>query len=109
MEIALRRLDGVDKISVSISKQRFQITYRPGAKFQPWDIRDAVAKAEVVVLRFQIAARGRVFEDGGKRFFVAGKDKFLLVASPKMTYAEQVLVVGVVVASSMPSANHIYR
>ena len=102
MEIALRRLDGVDKISVSISKQRFQITYRPGAKFQPWDIRDAVAKAEVEVLRFQIAARGRVFEDGGKRFFVAGKDKFLLVASPKIPSAEAVLIEGTVDDSSQP-------
>ena len=45
MEIALRRLDGVDKISISISEQRFQVTYKAGASFQPWDIREAVAKA----------------------------------------------------------------
>jgi hypothetical protein len=43
-----------------------------------------VAKADVKVVRFRIVARGRVYEEGGKRFFVAGKDKFLLVASPKI-------------------------
>ncbi len=49
MEIALRRLEGVDKISISMSEQRFQVTYKSGARFQPWDIRDAVARAEVEV------------------------------------------------------------
>src|SRR5262245_52777048 len=102
MEIALRRLDGVDKISVSISKQRFQISYRSGANFQAWDICEAVAKAEVEVLPFQIAARSRVFEDGGKRFFVAGKDKFLLVASPRIPSAELVSIEGTVDDSSQP-------
>src|SRR2546425_6012006 len=82
MEIALRRLDGVDKISISVSEQRFQVTYKSGASFQPRDIRDAVGKAGVEVVRFRIIARGRVHEEGGKRFFVASKDKFLLVASP---------------------------
>jgi len=47
MEIALRRLDGVDKISISISEQRFQVTYKSGASFHPRDIRDAVGKAGV--------------------------------------------------------------
>ena len=84
MEIALRRLEGVDKISISISEQRFQLTYKSGASFRPSDIRDAVAQAEVEVVRFRITARGRIHEESGKRFFVAGKDKFLLVASPKI-------------------------
>lgn len=84
MEIALRRLEGVDKISISISEQRFQVTYKPGASFQPWDIRDAVAKAEVEVVQFRISARGRVQQQGERRFLVAGKDKLLLVASPKI-------------------------
>ena len=32
-------------------------------------------------MQFQISARGRVQEQGGKRFFVAGKDKFVLAAA----------------------------
>src|SRR6266700_7336353 len=83
MEIALSHLDGVDKISISISEQRFQVTYKSGASFQPWNIRAAVAKAKVEVVRFRIIARGRVHEEGSKRFFVAGKNKFLLGGCPK--------------------------
>ena len=102
MEIALRRLEGVDKISISISEQRFQITYKSGASFQPWELRDAVAKADVEVVRFRIAARGRVYEEGGKRFFVSGKDKFLLVASPKISSEGPVSIEGTVDDSAEP-------
>ena len=102
MEIALRRLAGVDKISISISEQRFQVTYKSGASFQPWDIRDAVAKAEVEVLRFRITARGRIHEEAGKRFFVAGKDKFLLVASPKILSEGSISIEGTVDDSAEP-------
>jgi hypothetical protein len=102
MEIALRRLEGVDKISISISEQRFQVTYKSEASFHPWDIRDAVAKAEVEVVRFRITARGRVHEEGGKRFFVAGKDKFLLGASPKIPSEGLILLEGTVDDSAEP-------
>ena len=102
MEIALRRLDGVDKISISISEQRFLVTYKPGASFQPWDIRDAVGKAEVEVVRFRISARGRVHEEAGKRFFVAGKEKFLLVVSPEIPFEGPVSIEGTVDDSAEP-------
>ena len=102
MEIALRRLEGVDKISISISEQRFQVTYKSGASFRPWDIRNAVAKAGVEVVRFRITARGRVHEEGGKDFLVAGKDKFLLVASPKMPSIGSISIEGTVDDSAGP-------
>jgi hypothetical protein len=102
MEIALRRLEGVDKISISMSEQRFQVTYKSGASFQPWNIRDAVAKADVEVVRFRITARGRVREIGGKRFFVGGKDKFLLVASPQIPSEGAILIEGTVDDSAAP-------
>jgi len=84
METALRRLDGVDKISISVSEQKFQVTLKPGAAFHPSDIRAAVGKAGVKVVRIRIAARGRVEEQGGKRYFVAGEDKFLVAAPAKI-------------------------
>ncbi|HYT53344.1 MAG TPA: hypothetical protein VEQ38_01430 [Verrucomicrobiae bacterium] len=102
MEIALRRLDGVDKISISVSEQRFQVTYKSGASFQPWNIRAAVAKAKVEVVRFRIIARGRVHEEGSKRFFVAGKDKFLLVGSPKILSEGSISIEGTVDDSVAP-------
>ncbi len=102
MEIALRRLEGVDKISISISKQRFELTYRPGASFQPWDIRDAVAEAKVKVVRFKITARGRVREEGGSWFFVTARDKFLLVSSPKISPGVPIIVEGAVDDAAEP-------
>lgn len=101
MEIALRRLDGVDKISISISEQKFQITYKPGAHFEPAEIRDAVAQAGVDVVRLQIFARGRVLAEGGRHIFIAGKDKFLLVASSK-TPSQMVSIEGTVDDSGEP-------
>jgi len=84
MEVALRRLEGVDKVAISIQRQQFVVLYKPGASFHPKDLREAVGQAEVSVTQFHIQARGRVQAEGGKQFFVAGKDRFLLKDSPKM-------------------------
>src|SRR3972149_202253 len=81
MEIALKRLEGVDRVAISREPQAFVVLYKPNASFDPDGIRDAVGKAEVDVVRFQIQARGRVQVEGTKQFFVAGKDRFLLVNS----------------------------
>ena len=80
-EIYLRRLAGIDTITISLSKEAIMVSYKPGAVFQPKDIRDALQKTDVGVLQFQISARGRVQEQGGHRFFVAGRDRFVLVAA----------------------------
>jgi hypothetical protein len=56
-------------------------------------------KTEVGVSQFQIGARGRVQEQAGKRFFVAGKDRFVLVSaqnSPKIPVGSSISVEGVV-------------
>jgi hypothetical protein len=81
-EIYLRQLPSIDQIVISRSKEAVMITYKPGASFQPADIRSALKKTEVGVEQFQIGARGRIQEQGGKQFFLAGKDRFLLVAAP---------------------------
>ena len=93
MEIALKRLDGVDRVAISIERQAFVVLYKPNASFDPDGIRDAVGKADVSVVQFHILARGRVFVEGNKPFFVTGKNRFLLVNSPKMP-AETLLLVG---------------
>jgi hypothetical protein len=80
-EIYLRRLAGVDGIKISLSNEAILISYKPTATFQPKDIRDVLKRTDVGVLQFQITARGRVLEQGTQRFFVAGRDRFLLAAS----------------------------
>lgn len=81
MEIALKRLDGVDKVTISIQQQALSVTLKPGSRFDPQGIRDAVAQADVSILRFYVEARGQVEQKGDERYFVAGKDRFLLAAS----------------------------
>lgn len=97
MEIALRRLEGVDRVAISIQRQQFVVLYKPGTSFQPKDLRAAVGEAAVSVIRFQIQARGQVKNEAGKLFFVSGKDKFLLVNSPKMPADTPLLVGGDIV------------
>ena len=81
-EIYLKRLESIDKVTISMANEAVMVSYKPGATFRPSDLRDVLKKTEVGVVQFQISARGRVQEQGGKRIFVAGKDKFILVASP---------------------------
>ena len=80
-EVNLRQLKAIDKIQMNVPSRAIMVSYKPGVAFQPKDIRDALKKAEVSVVQFQISARGRVQEQGGKRFFVSGKDRFLLAVS----------------------------
>jgi hypothetical protein len=81
-EIYLRRLPAIEKVTISISKEAVKVFYKAGSSFQPGEIRDALKKTDVGVAEFQIGARGRVEEKDGKRFFVAGKDRFLLTPAP---------------------------
>jgi hypothetical protein len=104
-EIYLRKLGTIDKIQISKSQEAVMITYKPGASFQPAEIRAALKKTEVGVTQFQIGARGRVEEQAGKRFFVAGKDRFVLVPapnSPKVPAGGPISVEGVVNDQSNP-------
>ena len=80
-EIYLRQLSGIDKIIISLSSEAIMVSYKPGAAFQPKEIRDALKKTDVGVTQFQVSARGRVQEQNGKRVFIAGKEKFALTAA----------------------------
>jgi len=104
-EIYLKQLGTIDKIQISKSQEAVMLTYKPGAVFQPGDIRTALKKTEVGVSQMQIGARGRLQEQGGKQFFVAGKDRFALVSaanSPKVPPGTTVSVEGIVNDMSNP-------
>lgn len=103
MEITLRRLDGVDKVAISIEKQVFAVTYyKDGMTFQPRALREAVAAADVEVVRFHVSARGLVKEEGNQSFFFAGKDRFLLVDSPQVPLNVPIGIMGTVNDSPTP-------
>src|SRR6266446_545876 len=80
-EYYFKRLDGVDKVTISLAKEAITLTYKPGAAFDPAAIRRILKSMEVGVVQFQINAQGRVEEQGGKRFFVAGKNRFAMAAA----------------------------
>lgn len=98
-EINLRRfVAGVDKVTISMASEAITVSYKPGATFQPQDIREVLKPMEVGVLQFQISARGRIQEQGRKRFFVAGKDKFVVAAAsaPRIPSGTPILIEGIV-------------
>ena len=82
MEVALRRLEGVDKIAISIERRQFAVVFKPGASFRPKELRAAVKQSDVEVKQFHIQAKGQVQTEGGKQFFAAGKDRFLISSAP---------------------------
>jgi copper chaperone CopZ len=86
-EVNFKRIPGVDKVKISLSQEAIMLTYKPGATFSTRQIRDVLKPLEVGVLQFQIGARGRIEEEGGKRFFVAGKDKFLVTEDARSSGA----------------------
>ena len=81
-EVYLRQLPGIDKIKISLSQEAIMVSYKPGAAFQPKQLHEALKKTDVGIVQLQIGARGRMEYQGEKRFFVAGSDKFAVVATP---------------------------
>lgn len=102
MKVALQRLDGVVKVAVKRRPQMFAVVYSPGASFQPQALRDAVSEAHVQVVRFHVSALGEVEEKDDKQFFISGKDRFLVVDSPKLPTEGRIGVMGEVDDSTDP-------
>ena len=94
MEFALKRLDGVDKVVISIERQQFVVFYKPNASFQPKLIRNAVAQSGVEVVKFQVQAKGTVQKQGSDRIFISGIDKYLIAAGPQMPLNTPVIAGG---------------
>ncbi len=102
IELALRKLPYVDKVSVSMSKQMVAVIYKPGGgSFRPQELRDGIGKADVRVAEFHVSARGVTKEENGKVFFVAGKDRFL-VRNSKLPLDVPIGLVGRVDDSASP-------
>jgi copper chaperone CopZ len=82
IEMSLKNVEGVDRISVSMSRQMVAATFKDGARFTPDKYREAIAKAEVRVKAFSVVMRGTAAQDGGKTYFVAGDNRFLVENPP---------------------------
>src|SRR5215471_11163124 len=68
-EYYFKRMDGIDKVTISLSQESITLSYKPDATFDPAAIRRVLKSMEVGVTQLQINAQGRAQEQGGKRFF----------------------------------------
>ena len=106
-ELNLKRLPGVDGVTISRSQEAVLISYKPGATFDPDGIREVLEPLGVGIARMQISARGRAQEQGRKQSFVAGKNKFAVVTAakaPQIPSGTLVLIEAVVNERSDPMA-----
>jgi len=78
-EVYLRQLSGIANIKISLSEEAIMVSYRPGAAFQPKELRDALKKTDVGITQLQIEARGQITQKDGKQFFIAGNERFVVV------------------------------
>jgi len=104
-EVYFRRLAGVDQVRISLKTESIMLTYSPGATFDPKAIRKVLEPLKVGVVQFQIGARGQAVENGGKRFLIAGRDKFVLldaIDSPTVPLGIPVRVEGILFDRATP-------
>jgi hypothetical protein len=92
-EFHFRRMQGIDQVHISRSQEAIMLTYKPGAVFSTQAIRDVLQPLNVGVVQFQINARGQVRQLSGKSFFVAGRDKFLLVGDAALSVPRDMPIV----------------
>jgi hypothetical protein len=95
MEVALRRrLDGVAGIAISQARQTAEVEFAATPHtFSATAFREAVAEAEVEVLRFELTVCGVVAEHQGRRLLAGGTDRFLL-ADGEWSPGQHVCVTG---------------
>jgi hypothetical protein len=104
-EIYFRRLPGVDQVKISLRTESLMLTYKPGAVFDPAAIRKILEPLKVGVVQFQIGARGQVLPDQGKRFLIAGPDRFVLldaIDSPELPLRVPVRIEGILFDHATP-------
>ena len=82
-EVKFRLMPGVDQVAISLPAESITLTYKPEAELAPRALRQVLQPLEVGIVQFTMTARGRVVEEAGKRFFLAGKQRFVLLASEK--------------------------
>ncbi|HWP83592.1 MAG TPA: hypothetical protein VNN17_00240 [Terriglobia bacterium] len=83
IELNVRKVEGVNKVAVSMSKQMVAITFKEGARLRLKDYRDAIFKAEVRVAEMHAAMRGQIEQQGNEFYFVLGPDRFPIANPPK--------------------------
>jgi|SRR5579884_2848526 len=82
-DMNLRRMPGIDTVTISLAKESISIKYKPGAAFSPAALREVLQRVEVGIVEFQIRVRGIVQEQGGKKVLIAATDRFVLLPAER--------------------------
>jgi hypothetical protein len=95
MEVALRRrLDGVSDISISQREQTAEVRFEGDHAFSPAEFRKAVGEAGVKVVRFEVDACGAARDEAGKRWLIAGKNRWPLTGDRAVPLGQPLCVTG---------------
>ena len=89
-------------MAISVSTNIVQVTFKPNTAFDPSGIRAAIAQVDAEVIQFQIVARGRIQAEETAQYFLAGKDRFLLINPPSTASNGPLTITGTVDDSVKP-------
>ena len=81
-EVYLRALPGVDKITISLSKEAVMVAYKPGSAFRPAELREALKRSGAGGRQIQVRARGHIERRANEDVLVAGRDRFAISGVP---------------------------
>ena len=78
-EVQFRRMEGIERVAISLPKESITLYYKPGAGFSLPAIQSVLEPLKVQILRIRMTARGNV-EDGpeDRKTLIAGRNRFLL-------------------------------
>jgi len=102
-EVQFRRMEGIGKVTINLSKETITLHYKPDAGFSAQALQRVLEPLNVQILRIRIAAQGRV-EDGpeGKKSLVAGRNRFVVQLPPgarTIAPKEHLLVEGLLIGT----------
>jgi hypothetical protein len=95
-EINFRRMPGITEVRISLSEETVLLLYKADASLDVARIKDVLQPLGVGVTQLEITARGRLQEQEGKRYFVAGKNRFRLSGAAGVPVDATVSIKGVI-------------
>ena len=95
-EINFRRMPGITEVRISLSEETVLLLYKADASLDVARIKDVLQPLGVGVTQLEITARGRLQEQEGKRYFVAGKNRFRVSGAARVPGDATVSIKGVI-------------
>jgi hypothetical protein len=89
VSVAVRKVNGVEKVDVSLNKGNASIKFRPESTAKYGDVRSGIEKNGFVIRDAQITARGKLQKaNGGLQFVISGSGETFNVTLAEAGNAE---------------------